>query len=178
MNKKIVVIFTVLITVFFVSQSYSIDLRSWDQQINNRSRFEVLKGPFSGDAVLDKETGLVWVKDASAGTQSLWRGSTGACHQSTFGGRKGWHLPTIEQLSSLIDPDNASPTLSNGHPFLNVDLTDRYWSATTRADFQSLAWAVSFDDGSVESPAKSVIHKIWCVRGGQANDGVSDGIAN
>jgi len=144
---------------------------SWDQQINKPKRFKVLS-QFAGAAVLDKETGLVWEQSPDTGTPT-WFNALTHCYTRTVGGRLGWRLPTIEELASLIDPNNATgdPDLPPGHPFSNV-LSDLYWSATTNASAPSDAWGVNLDDGIVFSGVRPDFNLVWCVRGGQGIDGV------
>ena len=38
----------------------------------------------------------------------------------TVGGTKGWRLPSVAELASLVDPANSNPALPTGHPFSNV----------------------------------------------------------
>jgi hypothetical protein len=95
------------------------------------------------------------------------------CTTLTVGNRKGWRLPTIQDLSSLIDPMVApGPTLPSGHPFSNVQsLPPYYWSATTSAFGSTFAWVVSFNNGLVDNGlTKDSGLFVWCVRGGQGVD--------
>jgi len=141
---------------------------SWDQQINKPKRFKVLS-QFAGAAVLDKETGLVWEQSPDTGTPT-WFNALTHCYTRTVGGRLGWRLPTIEELASLIDPNNptGNPDLPPGHPFDNVQSSD-YWSATTQADITSQAWGVGLQ-GGVGTAAKTDTFFVWCVRGGMNAD--------
>jgi len=144
---------------------------AWDQQINDPKRFIVLAA-FGGAAVLDSETGLVWDQSPDTDTQS-WFNALANCYQREVGGRKGWRLPTIEELASLIDPNNpgGNPDLPPGHPFSNVQ-SSFYWSATTHANNSSLAWRVNLNSGGVFNDDKTSSLFVWCVRGGQGIDGV------
>ena len=143
---------------------------SWDKQINSPGRFKVLDD-FAGAAVLDKETGLVWDQSPDTNTRT-WFDALVHCYQRTVGGRLGSRLPTIEELASLIDPNNpgGNPDLPPGHPFSNVQ-SSVYWSATTFAGNTGVAWDVSLD-GSVSGTGKTSTNFVWCVRGGQGIDGV------
>ena len=145
---------------------------SWDTQINTRGRFKVLEA-FGGAAVLDRETGLLWERSPDTGTRS-WFSALSHCYAREVGGRKGWRLPTIEELASLVDTSQASPSLPLGHPFtLTAAQEDgAYWSATTTANGASIAWGVNFGVGVVINVDKSLLNFVWCVRGGQGVDGV------
>jgi len=142
---------------------------SWSQQINTTKRFTVLTA-FGGAAVLDNETGLVWEKQPSTGVGD-WIDRLTRCYTLEVGGRKGWRVPTIEELASLVDTSQLAPTLPAGHPFINVQL-GFYWSATTIANDTSLVWGVDFNTGGVGIGNKSGGHFVSCVRGGQGIDGV------
>ena len=73
---------------------------------------------FNGEAVLDRETGLVWQRTLDA--QALSPGSSAdRCLQATTGGRLGWRLPTLPEFASLFDGSpTATPPLPAGHPFI------------------------------------------------------------
>ena len=63
----------------------------------------------SDDLVLDKETGLVWARDANLLGSNDWLGSNTLCRELELGNRSGWRLPTVEEISSLVDPTQPSP---------------------------------------------------------------------
>lgn len=121
------------------------------------------------DVVFDKETGLVWERSPGGNTRT---GLGGAIVYSTtriVGGRKGWRLPTIEELLSLVDPQTTNPTLPTGHPFVNVKLDYYYWSLTrglpTSVD-QNLVWG--YDFGNADTGCILVAEAAcytWLVRG-------------
>lgn len=143
---------------------------TWDQVLPASERFKLVMG---GAAVLDKETGLVWEKSPGTGTYTWdWTGSNAgySCSNKVVGGRKGWRLPALQELASLVDTSvSGSPKLPIGHPFTNVQSYD-YWSATTNAYSTANAWDVFFDSGDVGYHDKAGDHYVWCVRGGQGND--------
>jgi len=143
---------------------------TWDKVITN-NRFLVLND-FNGAAVFDRETGRVWEQSPDT-TARTWFNALVHCYQLEVGGRKGWRLPTIEELASLVDTSQPAPTLPAGHPFSNVQ-SSFYWSATTHATSTSNAWAVNFSTGVVVVGAKAVDNGpfVWCVRAGQGIDGV------
>ena len=88
---------------------------SWDQTLPSSTRFIVLSN-MNSDAVLDRETGLVWERAPDATTLS-WPLAQTQCVTKTVSNRRGWRLPTIQELQSLVDPTQLNPTLPAGHPF-------------------------------------------------------------
>lgn len=141
----------------------------WGEPINTPDRFVVLTS-YNNEAVYDNETGLVWEQSPST-TNTLFVDAQFACNNKTVGNRKGWRLPTIQELASLIDPTvPLPPTLPAGHPFGNVMSSVflfRYWSATIRAT--DTPWVVTFYDGNVHAFPGGT-HFAWCVRGGRGVD--------
>jgi len=131
--------------------------------------------------VLDKETGLVW-EPAPSGEIGDWYHAVAYCYRKSDVGRMGWRLPTIEELTSLLDPSKGNElALPDNHPFENVQETT-YWSATTYATSASQgknAWKVFLGRSSPPDPAKSEVRTgakfensgFWCVRGGHGFDG-------
>ncbi len=140
---------------------------SWDQTLPANQRFIVLTN-MNSEAVLDKETGLVWEQSPST-TEMHWEDAQTYCNELTTGGRQGWGLPTIQELSSLVDPTQENPSLPSGHPFSNVQ-SSFYWSATTFASDTSSAWGVVFDYGYMAVGDKGYDGYVWCVRGGHGVD--------
>jgi len=150
---------------------------SWSKKLpcdstTNCPRFEVL-ADFILEAVLDKETGLVWERSpmsASTDPKRTWFQAQSDCLQRTVGGRQGWRLPTVQELASLVDPTGPPfDKLPGGHPFNNI--RGWYWSSTTNIENDATALTVGFycnwcvaEDWSKSSAGRDV----WCVRGGQA----------
>ncbi len=141
---------------------------AWDKKINKATkRFKLVLG---GEAVLDNETGLVWEKSPET-TPRNWSDAISYAYNKTLGGRKGWRLPTVEELASLADPALSNPALPKGHPFTNVQ-SDTYWSSTTFVGNTNGAWTVYFYTGGVSVFNKSSNIYAWCVRGGYGYDGM------
>ena len=138
---------------------------SWGKKIPGATRFKLVLDA----AALDRETGLVWDNSPDT-TQRDWFKACAHCYQRQVGGRKGWRLPTIEELASLVDTSvSGAPTLPTDHPFTNVQ-SGLYWSSTTIAGSTSLAWTVYFSNGDVYATDKSTDYYVWCVRGGYGHD--------
>ena len=150
---------------------------NWDRRIDDaRRRFKVLKD-FNDEAVLDKETGLVW--ERRPGTKAVaWPNARLLCAQKAVGGRGGWRLPSFNELASLVDPavkNATAPRLPSGHCFLDVQAAD-YWTATAfdaepgftmTVSFQFIAGSdapIGVGDANMNGAPKLV----WAVRGGSA----------
>jgi len=154
---------------------------SWDQTLGCASasacpRFVVLSNMASA-AVLDRETGLVWEKSPSA-TFFPWASSSDEtaadhCSSSTVGNRRGWRVPAIAELLTLIDGDPANtnnPKLPPGHPFTNLQFSV-YWSSTV--DVASFPGDVRVTNltGNVFPALTFNVFPVWCVRGGRGPGG-------
>ena len=134
-----------------------------------------------GAAYCDRQTGLVW--EQSPDTERLiWRFALEDCLNRTVGenGQKGWRLPSIPELASLISTNSptcnagaGSVCLPKGHPFDQVEL-EFYWSATTSAaSTTDSAWLVNMEDGNVSRfGVDDPTHEFgaWCVRGAMSAD--------
>src|SRR5215510_5308346 len=145
------------------------ETQSWDKVLPASQRFVVLAA-FGNDAVLDKETGLVWEKSPQSAAVSASNARL-TCANKAIGGRKGWRLPSLPELASLVDPSVTSPgpTLPSGHPFMGVQSAN-YWSASAHADNPTLIWGVGFNNGAVLGVSKAFDQRLWCVRGGVNGD--------
>ena len=151
--------------------------QNWDKKLLandsgdpcNSSRFTCV---LDGQAVRDNETGLVWERTPLE-TRFTWIQALGFCYDRNVGGRKGWHLPTVEQLASLIDPSTpGTPKLPTGHPFqLTFPPETCCGTATTFEGNQALNYQVVITNGGVSAGLKSGAIFNWCVRGGRSTDG-------
>lgn len=156
---------------------------SWDRSVAcltvaNCPRFIVLSN-MKSEAVLDLETGLVWERSPST---SLFPFASGQallhCNGLGVGGRRGWRLPSVQELQSLFDADPANPNalrVPPGHPFQNLPSGDTalFWSANQINDgTQSLqfAWTVFLGNGLAGGDFVGQPHFVWCVRGGSGQD--------
>lgn len=137
---------------------------TWGQIIPGAERWQSVLG---GTAALDRETGLVWQKQTD-GLTLPWVTADNYCRMLALGGRKGWRLPTIDELSTLVDTTMASPALPAGHPFTDAPdtLSNNYWSSSTYVFYIYYAWIVSFIDGNVRDYDENNESYFRCVRGG------------
>src|SRR5262245_3611870 len=152
----------------FATDVPDILLQNWSKKLPSASRFSVLSD-FGNAAVRDDETGLVWEKTLET-TELSWSDARAACADKDVGGRKGWRLPSIYELASLVYPSmRTGSTLPLGHPFTNAQ-ADVYWSATTMAGNPNSAWLVFFDTGKGSYGYTMLSLHVWCVRNGMNAD--------
>jgi hypothetical protein len=149
---------------------------SWNQQLPATTRFIVLAN-WNNEAVLDRETGLVWQKSPFTQTVAggrTWQDALATCVSISVGNRLGWRLPTIQELVTLVDPTILTGfTLPSGHPFAPL-FTSAYWSATTGRDPLgfAVAWILSLNPSTAAAfpQGKGGVFGVWCVRGGSGID--------
>ena len=137
---------------------------AWSQTLSPASERFVLV--LNNEAVLDKETGLVWARDALGIASTNFYGAEGICRDVEIGSRKGWRVPTVEELASLVDPHSSGPALPVGFStfFDNVQ-NEVYWSSSSGNTVS--AWGVDMTTGDVNQYNKmEAVHRVWPVRGG------------
>jgi hypothetical protein len=133
--------------------------------------------------VTDKQTGLIWLKDANCFGIRIWNNALsdangladGSCGLTDGSQAGDWRLPNSDELASLVHKGYYNPAVPNtagtgqwseGDPFNNVQ-SDYYWSSTTFAYISNYAWYVYMEDGLVDyylSKTDNVY--VWPVRGG------------
>jgi hypothetical protein len=152
---------------FFATEALGNTLKPWTLA-PPQGRFVVLEA-FSGNAVLDRSTNLIWELRPSEGSSPGWANAVRLCADRIYSGHFGWRLPKIEELMTLMNPSGG---LHEGAPFEHVSLDSNihYWSATevpTDDGSGSVsAFATSFGLPGVIARAKNVSTRVWCVRGG------------
>jgi hypothetical protein len=147
------------IGLVLASNAGAVDLRDWGRKYNNASERFVVLASFNNQAVLDKETQLVWrIAPQPAYT---WAYAVLYCYGSHAGGRAGWRLPSFSELRSLLGNDGKLPA---GHPF-QITVAELYWSSTNHPNTTTGAWAANLLNGGVISQVKDVSYPALCVRG-------------
>jgi hypothetical protein len=104
----------------------------------------------SGDEVLDNYTRLIWQRDGAASGLLDWSEAVSYCDGLSLGGFDNWRLPTIRELSTLVDEALVAPSINESY-FSNTAYgarqTDKWYWASHRARDGSNSWALNFDDG-------------------------------
>ena len=152
---------------------------SWDQTMPANIRFIILSN-FANAAVLDRQTGLVWEKTIDENLHTYDEGRK-LCLGKNVGGQSGWRLPSIQELTSLIDPTNKLPSLPTGHPFTGIFFTillpgtlpviELYWSISVDVMRTDLQWGASYTDATTGFVGETFLRDgsrayVWCVRAG------------
>lgn len=132
----------------------------WDTNKPSASRYTVL-AEFNGTAVRDNNTGLVWEQMPSMTMD--WASARFHCLNKPVGGTRGWRLPSVAELTSLMDPLLPAPYIPT--VFAGVQVGN-YWSATAIADGGTFnKFSVDLGAGTVGSTNKGNSNNVWCVRG-------------
>ncbi len=142
----------------------------------------------------DNVTGLIWEIKTDDGTihdkedEYRWcdtnsatnGGNAGECGDGTdtedfinalnaehFGGFSDWRLPTIKELSTLVNSNIPHPEPTIDTTYFPNTVSFGYWSSTSSAYDTSHAWRVSFNYGDVLYYDKGYTGYVRAVRSGQ-----------
>jgi hypothetical protein len=107
------------------------------------------------DGWKDATTGLTW----SPTSKQCMDWTAAQEWAATLG--KGWRLPTIKELLTLVEYERFSPATD-----CPDTVSSLYWSASTYQDGPSNAWYVNFFGGSVYAYNKTDSYYARAVRGG------------
>ena len=121
--------------------------------------------PTSATPCKDSSSGLVW--SAKADSSKDWSNANSYCYSHAEGGYSGWHLPTIDELRTLIKncPDSSSGCSADSTgKYSKFGETGYFWSSSERYDDSNYAWSVYFDLGGVLYIPKINSNNVRCVR--------------
>jgi hypothetical protein len=109
--------------------------------------------------VTDKNSGLVWVKDpsqcggrfgrAGAPTRLSLKKAAEACEQLSYARRDDWRLPTVEELSSLVNAGRSYPAIDTDR--FPGCMSFHYWTSTPASGPKPGRWLVDFATGFVRA---------------------------
>jgi hypothetical protein len=145
------------------------------QYICNPQSYTSLAG---GIMVQDNVTGLVWEnktddgsihdKDNTYNWQNAQDVFIATLNSQNFGGHSDWRLPTIKELSTIVDNSILYPGPTINTDYFPNTVSSRYWSSTTNAGDPNDAWVVCFGDGRIYGYGKSDGYDyVRAVRSGQ-----------
>jgi hypothetical protein len=142
-------------------------VQAWSVTLPPSRRFTVV---MNGQGVLDHETGLVWQRTPGNGTvETTYPFSLRECAVVADGGRRGWRVPTLSEMQSLMDLTRTDPSLPPGHPFVTPTAPRRFWTQTLNLADTSTNWVADFTDHNFFGYPHDGSVRVWCVRGGNSN---------
>ena len=98
--------------------------------------------------VRDNVTGLEWQQSTVSGITSLDE-AIAYCNGLTRGDHFDWRLPTVKELSTLVDSSIPAPGPCIDTTFFPDTEAGGYWSSTSHDDYPGVFWVVGFDEGDV-----------------------------
>ena len=98
------------------------------------------------EIVTDNDTKLQWQDNTEANsTKKYWSDAITYCEGLDLGGYDDWRLPNVKELLSITDDKRYDPAIDPTFKYVN---SDSYFSSTTTAYFNNVAWTVHFLLGS------------------------------
>lgn len=117
----------------------------------SRLFYRCVRGPLWGEnryvarergVVEDRATGLLW-QQADDGERRDWPSALAYCQSLQLAGLRGWRLPNVKELQSIVDYTRHAPALDER--FLSMsDPSGWFWSSTTHGDNVRFAAYVCF----------------------------------
>jgi alpha-tubulin suppressor-like RCC1 family protein len=104
--------------------------------------------------ILDKNTGLIWLKNANVSNLPLpFEGAKQYLQEMNSGkkpnfGYTDWRLPTINEIQTMVDKSRYYPALPVAHPFTSVQ-NHYYWSSSTGKDVVDYVWIMDIASGEM-----------------------------
>jgi hypothetical protein len=162
----------------------------WDLHITPAERFERTVPVANQPVVFDRLTQLEWQgcaagqsgADCATGSASMMNwyrasgtadptynpgGATDTCGNLDWGGHTDWRLPSVKELSGIVDAGRAFPSIDGtAFPETPVMPFDAVWSSSSSAAYSTYAWGVNLGYGYViHGSDKGSTDYARCVRG-------------
>jgi len=86
-------------------------------------------------------------------------------NSSKFGGYSDWRLPTLKELSSIVNYNISSPGPTINTTYFPNTQSSFYWTSTPSPGYDYRAWVVGFDDNNSHNYGKYGQYYVRAVRG-------------
>jgi hypothetical protein len=86
-------------------------------------------------------------------------------NSANFGGYSDWRLPTLKELSSIVNYDIPSPGPTINTTYFPDTHSSFYWTSTPSPGYDYRAWVVGFDDSNSHNYGKYRLCYVRAVRG-------------
>ena len=120
--------------------------------------FKIINPDSAEPTVKDALNDLIWTKNSS--DFMSWQAALDYCKKLNYAGEKGWRLPNINELSTILDHSIENPA-SN---FPDIASTYFWSSSAFIGNEYKKAWRVYTYTGKVETINKTNTAKVLCVK--------------
>jgi len=116
----------------------------------------------SSDIVVQNKTGLSWQDNRSATSEKVtYEEAEKFCGNLKAGKYNDWRIPTLKELSSIVDYTKYDPAILDG---FSSGGSVYYWSSTPYIGDSDKVWGINFKTGATDANGKNYTRHIRCVR--------------
>lgn len=116
----------------------------------------------AGEMAKDERTGLTWQDNRFVESERVtYAQAEKMCKEMRLGDFDDWHIPTIQELLSIIDYKKYDPAILDG---FSIGESSYYWSSTQYMGDPDKVWGIDFKDGATNSNGKDYDRRVRCVR--------------
>lgn len=123
----------------------------------------------SAETTRDNNTKLVWQRKDDQVSRDH-ETATLYCESLELDGYSDWRLPTVKELTTIIDFDEAAPAINEAHfSHTAVNAGSYYWTSTVHPEDADKYFNIDFRFGTINTlNSSSRANHVKCVRGNQA----------
>ena len=107
--------------------------------------------------VEDSQYNFYWTQPTT--DTMTWQEALAYCKNLEYADEKGWRLPNINELVTLLNHFTARPASQFPGMTLNY-----FWSSTSSEEYALNAWSINSSDGTIRAIDKTVKVKVICVK--------------
>jgi hypothetical protein len=126
--------------------------------------------------VRDNVTGLTWQKETALNTYTFQQ-ALSYCENLTLGGYSDWRIPTVKELSFIIDRARDNPSINISY-YPDTIVSEYYWTSTDFTDpaIPNFVWLVHFSVGYTNNSGNKSSGNFYvrAVRGEQTSNSFFD----